>query len=77
MGANQKRNQVVHAKTGMTQNSSLLVEKSFPEENILPDSNFHKYTPLDKGNSTHHWPALKEKSLSATSKRRLFTDGDS
>lgn len=27
--------------------------------------------------ATYHWPALKEKSLSATSKRSLFTDGDS
>lgn len=35
MGSNQKRNQVVHAQTEMTQNSSLLVEKSFPEESIL------------------------------------------
>lgn len=60
----------------MTQNPSLLVgdrypQKSFPEENVTP------LILQGKGDPTHHWPALKEKSLSATSKRRLFTDGDS
>ena len=60
----------------MTQNPSLLVggrspQKSFREENVTP------LILQEKGATTHHWPALKEKSLSATSKRRLFTDGDS